>query len=1118
MELTYGEGSTTALRTYAKNMKQVSLPASCTTIAERAFYECRSIQNITLPEHLASIGKEAFTYCSGLGRIVLPASLTAIGVDAFRYCDNLINLEYAEGTRTALRTYANKMASVTIPPSCISFADDAFKDCAELASIYIKNLESWNCIFYDQASNPFCCDHFIYLNGEVINDLITNFGGDIAQHAFSHVKGLKSVTLTGQITGIGREAFAGCTELESVVVGNKASRVADKAFAGCTSLQTVRLGSGNQQIGKEAFYGCTALNSVHLGGNEESIGNDAFHNCNSLPEIRIPASVKTIGQGAFENCYALSLANIPEGVQSIKPYTFRECRVLEQITIPASVTSIGTSAFSGCASLSKIDIPESVQSIADHAFYGCSQLHHIYIGAGVQSIGAKAFADCSYLKDLFVYPTKVPATDASAFDGSITESIKPFVPAESVEAYAATSPWNKLMSVDDLATAPVYVTGIEIDPEVMILSLDDLEPITATVFPANASNQNLVWNSSDNGVASVTGTKTKRVFPMSEGVATITAYAQDNNGARAQAIVIVTDNYVPVTSLSLDKSELTLTEGDEYHFTATTAPASATYAAVKWSSSDEDILTVSSDGLITAIKAGAATVTATTADGTALVASCDVTIKRPTYSSLAGLGDVDDDGVIDQDDLQAVSDLILGKRGGVDDSFDVNHDGQINVADAISVINNMKEYGVAVPGLDMIKLDRRNVEIAYGGSGHLNAYTVPFGCQCNLIWESSDESVIRIDEYDETGCSYTAIGAGEAIITVHSADNDNIQTSCNIFVCPLVFTFKLIDHNRVMDELFEYYMIETLDRGEKATFRFEVNKKLKDGRYTNEIPEIEDLSLCYAIYREPFEDQVIEVDDNGTVTALNYGSGKYKIYMKSLPEIWIIGCIDVEHPYVDLGIKNENGYPVYWASYNLGANKSYETGSVFLFGDATPDPDEAYNYYWPALIKYDSDLTDVDNDGLFELRTEIYHEDAAYTMIYHEDAAYDMWNTLWRMPSKLEMDQLVNECIWEQTVQEGIKGYKVSNKNDNSKFIFLPSVSENGSIDYWTSSWNFDDELGTYYLGFDYNVYYLSTSLPSVSVESDWCQHDFRGIDYGRNEATKRCIRPVFDSSKYYVK
>lgn len=1032
IELTYGEGVTTALRTYATNMKQVSLPASCTAIAERAFFECRSIQNITLPEHLASIGKEAFACCSALGRIVLPASLTAMGVDAFRDCDNLINLEYAEGTRTALRTYANKMASVTIPPSCISFADDVFKGCSQLASIYIKDLESWNCIFYDQANNPFCCDHFIYLNGVVINDLITNFGGDIAQHAFSHVKGLKSVTLTGQITGIGREAFAGCTELESVVVGNKASRVADKAFAGCTSLQTVRLGSGNQQIGKEAFYGCTALNSVHLGGNEESIGNDAFHNCNSLPEIRIPASVKTIGQGAFENCYALSLANIPEGVQSIKPYTFSECRVLEQITIPASVTSIGTSAFSGCASLSKIEIPEAVQSLGDYTFYGCSQLHHIYIGAGVKSIGAKAFADCSYLKDLFVYPTEVPATDITAFDGSITESIKPFVPAESVEAYAATSPWNQLMSVGDLAEAPVYVTRIEIEPEVMIISLDDLETISATVFPANASNQNLVWNSSDNGIATVSGSKTKRVFPMSEGVATITAYAQDNNGARAQSIVIVTDNYVPVTSLSLDKTELTLTEGDEYHFTATTTPASATYAAVKWSSSDEDVLTVSSDGLITAIKAGAATITATTADGTALVASCHVTIKRPTYSSLAGLGDVDDDGFIDQDDIQAVTDLILGKRGGVDDSFDVNHDGQFTIADAVTVINNMKEYGTTEkPELQFLKIETRYEEARFGATGTIEAQKIPFNAYADLVWSVSDESILAI-ETNGTICTYTVIGAGDVIISVKDKSNEAINTNMVI---------KAISPNPTLSQT-----SLSLKETETATLSFDF---------------LIDEGLDQSVTWKSSNPEIASVDENGKVIAIQEGVTVISVHSNQYPLIQATCELTVLplHEYVDLGLTNDEGKPIYWATCNIGADNPEDYGQYFAWG-ATEGyyKNESYYFDW-STAPFNNGSSDFDKDYWNTVKDIVYPNE---TLALEYDAVRQNWGGTWRMPTKSDLQQLIEKCTWTPETKNGVAGYTVKGINGNS--IFLPTA---GYL-------NFHGHVQSYSI----SIYLSSTLLP----------------------------------------
>ena len=83
-----------------------------------------------------------------------------------------------------------------------------------------------------------------------------------------------------------------------------------------------------------------------------------------------------------------------------------------------------------------------------------------------------------------------------------------------------------------------------------------------------------------------------------------------------------------VTRVSLDKTSLTLTVGDEETLTATVTPDKATNKDVTWTSSDPSVATVA-DGVVTAVGAGTATITATAADGSGKTAACTVTVERP---------------------------------------------------------------------------------------------------------------------------------------------------------------------------------------------------------------------------------------------------------------------------------------------------------------------------------------------------------------------------------------------------------------------------------------------------------------------------------------------------------
>ena len=92
----------------------------------------------------------------------------------------------------------------------------------------------------------------------------------------------------------------------------------------------------------------------------------------------------------------------------------------------------------------------------------------------------------------------------------------------------------------------------------------------------------------------------------------------------------VTPEIVPVSQITLNKAEASISVGNSEKLTATVAPENATIKALTWASSDEDVATVAPDGTVTAVKAGAATITATAADGSGKSAVCKVTVIADT--------------------------------------------------------------------------------------------------------------------------------------------------------------------------------------------------------------------------------------------------------------------------------------------------------------------------------------------------------------------------------------------------------------------------------------------------------------------------------------------------------
>lgn len=168
----------------------------------------------------------------------------------------------------------------------------------------------------------------------------------------------------------------------------------------------------------------------------------------------------------------------------------------------------------------------------------------------------------------------------------------------------------------------IAVTSVELNKTNLRINAGDSETLVATVKPDNATDKTVTWTSSDEAVATVD--ETGKVTAVKEGAATITAKAGEK---AAECKVTV---YVAVTSVELNKTTLSLNEGDTETLTATVKPDNATDKTVTWSSSDEKIATVK-DGKVTAVKIGEATIKATVGDKTA---ECKVTVNPVPVSSV----------------------------------------------------------------------------------------------------------------------------------------------------------------------------------------------------------------------------------------------------------------------------------------------------------------------------------------------------------------------------------------------------------------------------------------------------------------------------------------------------
>lgn len=179
-----------------------------------------------------------------------------------------------------------------------------------------------------------------------------------------------------------------------------------------------------------------------------------------------------------------------------------------------------------------------------------------------------------------------------------------------------------------VTAAPKMVTAISLNKTSTTLDRWASETLTATVTPHNATDGGIVWSSDDTSVATVDQNGLVTAVCDQEGSHTTTIRATAHDGSGVVATCSVTVNYTAVTGVTLNKSSQMLPFGNMFDLTATITPSDATKKTVTWSSSNNEIATVASNGEVTGVSVGTATITVTTDDG-GYTATCEVEVYQP---------------------------------------------------------------------------------------------------------------------------------------------------------------------------------------------------------------------------------------------------------------------------------------------------------------------------------------------------------------------------------------------------------------------------------------------------------------------------------------------------------
>lgn len=428
----------------SRGLQTILLPKSVTSIDDRAFSSCHSLNKVVIYENsVKTIGMAAFEYCSSLADIVLPEGVTTIARSAFWGCSSLSRIDLPEGVTTIGHSAfygCEKLSSVKLPNSLTTIEGFAFSGCNGLTITIPDNVESMSMLTFSD-----CTGLDITIPGRFLTKIENPIGSNckdvrvtiaegttvIEEYAFQKRPGIVSVTIPESVTSIGHAAFWQCSGLTDIIIPSSVTEIGDDAFSKCTNLTNVTLPDGLTFIGEGVFKSCSSLVDVTLPSTMTTLEYGAFENCTSLRSVTIPNSVNTV-DAPFYGCSSLSDIKVPDYLYETSIFSgtgitditvpegttvvgsFADCTKLASITFPEGIKAL--TDFSGCSSLRAIDIPDGVSVIGSALFRGCVNLTKVTIPNSVVSLEWFAFSDCSSLTRITI-PNHIATISSGAFSG-----------------------------------------------------------------------------------------------------------------------------------------------------------------------------------------------------------------------------------------------------------------------------------------------------------------------------------------------------------------------------------------------------------------------------------------------------------------------------------------------------------------------------------------------------------------------------------------------------------------------------------------------------------------------------------------------------------------------------
>lgn len=324
--------------------------------------------------------------------------------------------------------------------------------------------------------------------------------------------------------------------------------------------------------------------------------------------------------------------------------------------------------------------------------------------------------------------------------------------------------------------------------------------LNADVLPANATNDDVTWSSSDPELLTINkygSFSTKEVSAATP--VTVTAAAKDGSGVVGSITVTIMPRTQKVNILSggkvVDNVGVDLAGTKKLQLSAAAEPAGA-LQNVRWTTSNKKRATVDENGVVTGIKAGTVTITATATDGTGVRGSVTVNVgimvRKLTVSGAQQVSG----GKSVQLDATAYpanatkKDVVWSSSNEA--AAKVSSSGKVTAAavDAptqVTITAAAKDGGgvtaqhtlTIIPSVRSIVVSRTDAKLAgvtlildaNGGTAQLQATCYPALANQKVSWKSSNSNIVKVDENGRV----TAVGTGLTSVVASAQDGSGTK-------------------------------------------------------------------------------------------------------------------------------------------------------------------------------------------------------------------------------------------------------------------------------------------------------------------------------------------------------